>query len=144
MRAVVQRVTRANVRVAGEEVAAIGPGLLVLLGVHRGDEDAQADRMAQRLLALRVFADADRRMNEPLGAAREVLCVPNFTVAGDTRKGARPSYAGAADPLDAQRLWERCCDALGAARGVFGAHMEVGMTGDGPVTVTLDVAGSGV
>lgn len=127
-------------RVDGDEVAAIGPGLLVLLGVQRGDGEAQADRMAERLLALRVFPGADGRMDEPLGAGREVLCVPNFTVAGDARKGTRPSYAGAADPADGERLWARCCERLGAARGVFGAQMEVELVNDGPVTVTLEVA----
>src|SRR5215208_7272219 len=99
MRALVQRVSRAAVRVEGSEVAAIGPGLLVLLGVTHDDTEAEADRLADKLRALRVFPDDDGRMNEPLGD-REVLCVSQFTLYGDTRKGNRPSYADAAGAED--------------------------------------------
>ena len=133
-----QRVARAAVRVGGEEVAAIGPGLLVLVGVGHDDDEALADRMADKLRALRVFEDADRRMNEPLGA-REVLCVSQFTLLGDARKGNRPSFVAAARPDQAERLYERVCDRLGARRGVFGARMEVELVNDGPVTILLDL-----
>jgi D-aminoacyl-tRNA deacylase len=138
MRALVQRVARAAVRVEGEEVAAIGPGLLVLLGVTHGDAEAQADRLADRLRALRIFPDADGRMNEPLGD-REVLCVSQFTLYGDARKGNRPSYVAAARPEHAEPLYERFCERLGARRGVFGALMEVELVNDGPVTLLVEV-----
>jgi D-tyrosyl-tRNA(Tyr) deacylase len=138
MRALVQRVTRASVSVAGERVAAIGPGLLVLLGVTHEDGAADADKLADKVRALRVFADADGRMNEPLGD-REVLCVSQFTLYGDTRRGNRPSYVAAARPEHAEPLYERFCDRLGAARGVFGADMAVELVNDGPVTVLLEL-----
>jgi D-tyrosyl-tRNA(Tyr) deacylase len=137
MRALVQRVSRARVRVEGEDVAAIGPGLLVLLGVAVGDNEASADRLAAKVSALRVFDDADGRMNEPL-QGREVLCVSQFTLYGDTRKGNRPSFVGAARPEQALPLYERFCSHLGAKRGVFGARMEVELVGDGPVTLLLE------
>ena len=133
-----QRVARAAVRVGGEEVAAIGPGLLVLVGVGHDDDEALAERMADKLRALRIFEDADGRMNEPLGA-REVLCVSQFTLLGDARKGNRPSFVAAARPDQAERLYERVCDRLGARRGVFGARMEVELVNDGPVTILLDL-----
>ena len=138
MRALVQRVTRAAVRVEGSEVAAIGPGLLVLLGVTHADGEAEADRLADKLRALRVFPDAEGRMNEPLGE-REILCVSQFTLYGDARKGNRPSYVAAARPEQAEPLYERFCERLGAQRGVFGAHMEVELVNDGPVTLMLEV-----
>ena len=138
MRALAQRVARAAVRVDGEEIAAIGPGLLVLVGVGHDDDEALAERMADKLRALRVFEDADGRMNEPLGA-REVLCVSQFTLLGDARKGNRPSFVAAARPDQAERLYERVCDRLGARRGVFGARMEVELVNDGPVTILLDL-----
>jgi D-tyrosyl-tRNA(Tyr) deacylase len=137
VRAVVQRVRRAAVRVGGTEVAAIGPGLLVLLGVARDDTAADADALAAKLRALRIFEDADGKMNAPLGD-REVLCVSQFTLYGDARRGNRPSFAAAAPPEQAEPLYERVCDALGARRGVFGARMEVELVNDGPVTVILD------
>jgi D-aminoacyl-tRNA deacylase len=138
MRAVVQRVTRAAVRVGDDRVASIGPGLLVLLGIHTGDGPRQADRLADKVRALRIFDDAGGRMNEPLGE-REVLCVSQFTLYGDARKGNRPSYVEAARPEAAEPLYERFCDRLDAARGVFGARMEVELTNDGPVTVLLEI-----
>jgi D-aminoacyl-tRNA deacylase len=138
MRAVVQRVTRAAVRVGDDRVASIGPGLLVLLGIHTGDGPQQADRLADKVRALRIFDDAGGRMNEPLGE-REVLCVSQFTLYGDARKGNRPSYVEAARPEAAEPLYERFCDRLDAARGVFGARMEVELTNDGPVTVLLEI-----
>ena len=138
MRALVQRVSRACVRVDGEVVGSIGAGLLVLLGVTHDDTPATADKLAAKLLALRVFPDADGRMNEPLGPNREVLCVSQFTLYGDARKGTRPSYVAAAPPALAEPLYEHVCDALGAQRGVFGAHMDVELVNDGPVTLLLE------
>jgi D-tyrosyl-tRNA(Tyr) deacylase len=138
MRALVQRVTRAAVTVDGDNVAAIGPGLLVLLGVTHADRPAEADKLADKVRALRVFADADGRMNEPLGD-REVLCVSQFTLYGDARRGNRPSYVAAAPPAQAEPLYERFCERLGAARGVFGADMAVELVNDGPVTVLLEL-----
>jgi len=138
MRALVQRVTRAAVRVEGREVAAIGPGLLVLLGVTHDDTPATAERLADRVLALRVFEDAAGRMNEALGE-RELLCVSQFTLYGETRRGNRPSFVAAAAAEQAEPLYERFCERTGARRGVFGAHMEVELVNDGPVTVTLEV-----
>ena len=138
MRALVQRVTEASVSVGGEPVAAIGPGLLVLLGVAHDDGEAEADRLADKVRALRVFADADGRMNEPLGD-REALCISQFTLYGDARRGNRPSYVAAARPEHAEPLYERFCARLGAARGVFGADMAVALVNDGPVTLMLEV-----
>jgi D-aminoacyl-tRNA deacylase len=138
MRALLQRVSRAAVRVDGETVAAIGPGLVVLLGVARGDGEEAADRLADKVRALRVFPDAGGQMNEPLGG-REVLCVSQFTLHADTRRGNRPGYADAAPATEAEPLYERFCERLGAARGRFGAHMDVELVGDGPVTILLEV-----
>ncbi len=137
MRALVQRVSQASVAVEGETVAEIGPGLLVLLGVAEGDADGDADWLAAKVRALRVFPDEDGRMNEPLGQ-REVLCISQFTLYGDARKGNRPSYVRAARPERAQPLYERFVEQCGAKRGVFGAHMEVTLVGDGPVTLLLE------
>ena len=139
MRALVQRVSSASVTVAGERVAAIGPGLLVLLGVTHADGDGTADRLADKVRALRVFPDAEGRMNEPLGD-REVLVVSQFTLYGDARKGNRPSYVAAAPPEQAEPLYERFRARLGARGGVFGAHMEVALVNDGPVTLLLELA----
>ena len=138
MRALVQRVSRAAVRVGGETTGAIGAGLVVLLGVTHADGPAEADRLADKVRALRVFPDADGRMNEPLGD-REVLCVSQFTLYGDARKGNRPSYVAAARPEHAEPLYERFCDRVGAQRGVFGALMEVELVNDGPVTLLLEL-----
>jgi D-tyrosyl-tRNA(Tyr) deacylase len=138
MRALVQRVSRAAVRVDGETTGAIGAGLVVLLGVSHDDGAAEADRLADKVRALRVFPDADGRMNEPLGE-REVLCVSQFTLYGDARRGNRPSYVAAARPEQAEPLYERFCARLGAQRGVFGAHMEVELVNDGPVTLLLEL-----
>jgi D-tyrosyl-tRNA(Tyr) deacylase len=139
VRALVQRVSRASVDVGGQKVAAIGPGLLVLLGVTHADTEADADKLADKVRALRIFPDADGRMNEPLGAGREVLCVSQFTLYGDARKGNRPAYVAAARPEQAEPLYERFCDRLDARRGVFGAHMDVELVNDGPVTLLLEV-----
>jgi D-tyrosyl-tRNA(Tyr) deacylase len=140
VRAVVQRVSSAAVTVDGSTVGAIGPGLLVLLGVTHEDTAQTADRLAEKLLKLRIFPDTEGRMNEPLGPAREVLCVSQFTLYGDARKGNRPSYVAAARPEQAEPLYARVCAALGAERGVFGADMQVASVNDGPVTLILDVA----
>ena len=138
MRALVQRVSQAAVDVEGERVAQIGPGMLVLLGVSREDTEPDADRLAEKLRALRVFDDADGRMNEPLGD-REILCVSQFTLYGDTRKGTRPSYVEAAPAELAEPLYDRFCERVGAKKGVFGACMGVALVNDGPVTVMLEV-----
>jgi D-tyrosyl-tRNA(Tyr) deacylase len=138
LRAFVQRVSQAAVDVEGERVAQIGPGLLVLLGVARADDEEAADRLAGKVQALRVFDDAEGRMNEPLGE-REVLCVSQFTLYGDTRKGNRPSYVEAAPGERAEPLYDRFCERLGAKKGVFGACMGVALVNDGPVTLLLEV-----
>jgi D-aminoacyl-tRNA deacylase len=137
VRALVQRVTSASVRVDGIVVAQIGPGLLVLLGVTHDDAPAQADRLADKVRALRVFPDADGRMNEPLGE-REVIVVSQFTLYGDTRKGNRPSYVAAAPGEIAEPLYERFRARLQAQGGVVGAHMQVELVNDGPVTLLLE------
>jgi len=137
VRALVQRVSEASVDVEGERVAQIGPGLLVLLGVGVGDTKAEVDRLADKVRALRIFDDAGGRMNEPLGE-REVLCVSQFTLYGDARKGNRPSFVAAAPAELAAPLYEGFCDRIGAAKGIFGAYMEVALVNDGPVTLLLE------
>jgi D-aminoacyl-tRNA deacylase len=137
VRALVQRVARASVSVDGREVAAIGEGLVVLLGVGASDDEVAADRLAEKVATLRIFDDADGRMNEPL-LAREVLCVSQFTLYGDTAKGNRPSYTEAAPAERAEPLYERFADRLEAKRGVFGARMAVELVNDGPVTLLLE------
>ena len=142
MRALIQRVSRASVSVDGAVVSAIGPGLLVLLGVKDGDAEGDADWLADKVRALRVFPDAEGRMNEPLGD-REVLCVSQFTLYGDARRGNRPSYVEAAPPELAEPLYERFCGRLGAERGVFGASMAVELVNDGPVTLFIESPSAG-
>jgi D-aminoacyl-tRNA deacylase len=137
MRALVQRVTRAEVSVEGRAVAAIGPGVLVLLGISREDDPATAERLAEKVRALRVFDDAEGRMNEALGN-REILCVSQFTLYGDTRRGNRPSFVAAAPSEQAEPLYELFCARAGAKRGVFGARMAVELVNDGPVTLLLE------
>lgn len=138
MRALVQRVSRAAVDVEGERVAQIGPGMLVLLGVGVGDGAEECDRLADKVAKLRIFDDAEGRMNEPLGD-RELLCVSQFTLYGDASRGNRPSYVAAARPEEAEPLYERFCERLGAEKGVFGACMGVALINDGPVTLMLEV-----
>lgn len=138
MKALVQRVAGARVVVGSTQVAAIGPGLLVFLGVADGDGEDEVDRLAAKVKALRVFPDAEGRMNDPVGD-REVLCVSQFTLMADTRKGNRPSYIAAAHPDLAEPLYGYFCERLGAKRGVFGAHMRVELVNDGPVTLLLEV-----
>ena len=139
MRALVQRVSDASVTVDGEQVARIGPGLLVLLGVGRGDGEAEADRIASKLLALRVFEDDAGKMNLSVrDIGGEILCVSQFTLYGDTRRGNRPSFVDAAPPEEAEALYEQVRSALGAKGGVFGARMAVSLVNDGPVTLMLE------
>ena len=137
MRALVQRVSCASVATKAGPLASIGPGFLVLLGVAPGDTEEVADRLADKVRALRVFDDSEGRMNEPLGD-REVLCVSQFTLYADTGKGNRPSFVGAAPPEIAEPLYERFCEGLGAQRGRFGARMVVELVNDGPVTILLE------
>jgi D-tyrosyl-tRNA(Tyr) deacylase len=141
MRALVQRVARAAVTVDGAVAGSIGPGLLILLGVTHADTEEICDRLADKVRALRVFPDADGRMNEPLGD-RAALVVSQFTLYGDARKGNRPSYVAAAPPELAEPLYERFRERLGAQGGVFGAHMDVELVNDGPVTVMIEVPAS--
>jgi D-tyrosyl-tRNA(Tyr) deacylase len=137
LRALVQRVSQAAVDVDGDRVSQIGPGMLALLGVSRDDTEAEADRLAEKVRALRIFDDAEGRMNEPLGD-REVLCVSQFTLYGNTRKGNRPSYVEAAPAGQAEPLYDRFCERLEAKKGVFGACMGVALVNDGPVTVIVE------
>jgi D-tyrosyl-tRNA(Tyr) deacylase len=138
VKALVQRVSQAAVDVEGDRVAQIGPGMLVLLGVGVGDGEEEADRLAEKVGKLRIFDDAEGRMNEPLGE-REVLCVSQFTLYGDARRGNRPSYVAAARPEVAEPLYDRFCERLGAKKGVFGACMGVALVNDGPVTLTVEI-----
>jgi D-aminoacyl-tRNA deacylase len=139
VRAVVQRVHSASVSAGGEVLSRIGPGLLVLLGIRQGDTDAVADRIARKIAALRVFPDAQGTMNLSVeDAGGQVLVVSQFTLYGDTTRGNRPSYVEAAPPDHAEPLYERVRAALGAEGGRFGAHMEVALVNDGPVTVLID------
>jgi D-aminoacyl-tRNA deacylase len=148
MRAVVQRTTRACVRVAGSTVGEIGTGLLILLGVGREDDDDSADRLASRVAGLRIFPDADGRMNRDLrqvGGA--LLVVSQFTLLADASRGRRPSFIGAAPSEHGERLYSRFIDrlrgmGLPVATGEFGANMEVELVNDGPVTLVL-TAGEG-
>jgi D-aminoacyl-tRNA deacylase len=139
-----QRVTEARVTVGKETVAAIGPGLLVLVAVERGDSDAAAARLAERLLTYRVFADDAGRMNRSVSElALGLLLVPQFTLAADTRKGTRASFTQAAPPEEGRRLFEQvlaaCRGRLPAVEsGIFGASMQVALVNDGPVTFWLE------
>jgi D-aminoacyl-tRNA deacylase len=140
MRALVQRVSEASVSVEGEELARIGPGVLVLLGVRRGDGPDEADRIARKLRALRIFEDEEGRMNRSLDdVSGEALCVSQFTLYGDARRGNRPSFVDAAPPEEAEPLYERVREALGARGGRFGARMSVTLVNDGPVTLLVEV-----
>ncbi len=138
-----QRVTEARVEVGGDTVGAIAAGLLVLIGVERGDTEIQADRLLERLLGYRVFADADGKMNRSLReAGGGLLLVPQFTLAADTRKGLRPSFTPAAPPAEGERLFGYLVERAQrqhapVATGCFGAHMRVGLSNDGPVTFWL-------
>jgi D-tyrosyl-tRNA(Tyr) deacylase len=144
VRAVVQRVSEAKVSVEGELVAAIGPGLAVLLGVEVADAEADADYLADKVLNLRVFPDAAGQMNRSVrDTGLALLVVSQFTLLGDARRGRRPSYVAAARPEQADRLYGRFVDALRAsglavATGVFRALMDVALVNQGPVTILLD------
>jgi D-aminoacyl-tRNA deacylase len=139
VRALVQRVARASVRVGDELVSEIGPGLLVLLGVRRGDDETAADRIARKLLALRIFEDDAGAMNRAVtDVGGELLVVSQFTLYGDARKGNRPSFVEAAPPDLAKPLYARVRDAVGAQGGRFGEHMQVELVNDGPVTLLLE------
>ncbi len=146
MRALVQRVSRASVRVGRESVGAIDGGLLILLGVTHGDDEAAAETLARKVVALRIFEDDAGRMNLDLAAAGgAALCVSQFTLYGSVRRGRRPSFTEAAEPARAEALYERFCEAVEAAgarceRGRFGARMEVACVNDGPVTLLIDSA----
>lgn len=149
MIALVQRARRARVDVAGETVGRIERGVLILLGVRSGDTRAEAHGLARKAARLRLFADPDAPAERPshaslLDVGGEALVVSQFTLYADTRKGNRPSYVDAARPEAAEPLYDAFCDALGAelgrpvARGVFGAHMDIHLHADGPVTLTLE------
>ena len=146
MRAVVQRVSEASVEVEAKEVARIGPGMLVLLGVTQTDSAADADRLAAKVSQLRIFEDANGKMNLDLAAVGgSVLCVSQFTLYADLRRGNRPSFDSAARREIAEPLYERFCESLEVrgivcGRGVFGAEMHVGLVNDGPVTLVVDTA----
>jgi D-tyrosyl-tRNA(Tyr) deacylase len=144
LRALIQRVSAASVTVEGEVLGRIGAGLVVLLGVGHSDGEAEAARLAGKVARLRVFDDAAGRMDRSLldvgGAA---LCVSQFTLYGDTRRGLRPSFTDAAEPAQAERLYEAFCERLGedgvaVERGRFAARMSVQLTNEGPVTLLLE------
>jgi D-aminoacyl-tRNA deacylase len=144
MRAVVQRVRQASVAVAGREVARIGPGLLVLLGVGQGDTEADAALLAEKVVHLRIFADEAGHMNLSAAETRgALLVVSQFTLYGDARKGRRPSFVQAAPPAEAERLYRRFVETvrgsgLDVGEGVFQADMDVALVNQGPVTILLD------
>ena len=147
MRVLLQRVARASVSVRGEEVASIGRGFLLLVGVGRDDGFGEYDRLAEKIANLRVFEDAEGKMNRSLSEVKgEILVVPQFTLFGSVRKGRRPSWDGAAPPevaADRVEAFARALEARGATvrRGAFREHMEVELVNDGPVTLWIDAAG---
>ena len=145
MKIVLQRVKNASVAVGGEKVSGIEAGLLLLVGVAKGDGEAEAGWLAEKISGLRVFADEEGKMNLSVReAGGGVLAVSQFTLLADTRKGKRPSFVGAAPPQEAETLFDRFCDLLGEAgvrsvkKGSFGAMMDVALVNDGPVTVVLE------
>ena len=144
MRSVIQRVSSATVEVDGQVVGRIGRGLLVYLGVGKGDSEQDAEFMAEKIANLRIFADDEGKMNRSvLDIAGQVLLVSNFTLQGDCRKGRRPGFDGAAEPAIAERLYDKTAQliaekGLKVAKGVFGANMQVTSINDGPVTFILD------
>ncbi|MDC0713391.1 D-aminoacyl-tRNA deacylase [Stigmatella sp. ncwal1] len=147
MRAVVQRVLEASVSVNGEKVSQIGPGLLVLLGVGKGDSEADIPWMVEKLATLRIFEDAAGKMNLSLeDTHRQLIVVSQFTLYGDTRKGRRPSFIEAMEPVGAKGLYERVCEGLRTrgltvGTGIFAADMKVALVNDGPVTLLLETPG---
>jgi D-aminoacyl-tRNA deacylase len=144
MRAVCQRVSEARVSVEDAVAGEIGAGLVVLLGIERSDDDAEAERLAEKVARLRIFADNAGKFDcSLLDVGGAALVVSQFTLIADTRKGNRPSFAAAAPAEEAEPLFDRFCEALAAAgvsveRGVFGARMAVSLVNDGPVTIVLD------
>jgi len=145
MKIVLQRVKNASVSVGGKKVSGIGVGLLLLVGVAKGDGEAEAGWLAEKISSLRVFVDEEGKMNLSVrDAGGEVLAVSQFTLLADTRKGKRPSFVGAAPPQEAEPLFDRFCDLLGEAgvgsvkKGSFGAMMDVALVSDGPVTIVLE------
>ncbi|MEX0833180.1 MAG: D-aminoacyl-tRNA deacylase [Actinomycetota bacterium] len=144
MRIVLQRVSRASVRVQGETIQEIGGGLVLLVGAGKDDREGEVDRLAEKIAGLRIFEDGDGKMNLALGdAGGEVLLIPNFTLYGDVRRGRRPSWDSAAAPDVAFERVEALASALEARgvpvrRGAFREHMEVELLNDGPVTLVLD------
>jgi D-tyrosyl-tRNA(Tyr) deacylase len=146
VRVVVQRVSRAEVRVGGRVTGRIGPGFLLLVGIRRDDDDETLRWMADKILSLRLFSDDEGKMNRAIEDVRGgLLVVSQFTLYGDVRKGRRPSFTQAAKPETGKRLYERFCDeferlGMRCERGVFGAHMDVELVNDGPVTLWIDTA----
>lgn len=146
MRIVLQRVTSGAVRVGGDIVASIGRGIVILIGFTHGDNGDIFTRTAEKIVDLRIFEDANEKMNKSLrDVLGEIIAVPQFTLYGSTKKGRRPSFANAAPPQDAARLFDLFVDALRGTNvpvqtGVFGAHMAVDIANDGPVTFILDLA----
>ncbi|HEX2947966.1 MAG TPA: D-aminoacyl-tRNA deacylase [Armatimonadota bacterium] len=144
MRAVIQRVSQAQVTVAGDVVGAVGTGFLVLLGIGQGDNKADADYLADKIAHLRIFEDEQEKMNLSLqDVGGGALVISQFTLYGDARKGRRPSFTDAAPPAEANRLYEYFCERLAShgipvSRGIFQAHMSVTLTNEGPVTMLLD------
>ena len=144
MRAVIQRVLEGSVTVNGQVVSRMGPGLLVLLGVGRGDTEKDVSWMAEKVANLRIFEDDAGKMNRSLlDGSREVIVVSQFTLYADARKGRRPSFLDAAPPEEANALYQRCCEALRGlgltvGTGVFQTDMKVALVNDGPVTILLD------
>jgi D-aminoacyl-tRNA deacylase len=139
--ALLQRVTEASVSVDGKIVGAIGRGVLALLGVERGDSEAEADRLLEKIVTYRIFPDDAGKMNRSLrDVAGELLAVPQFTLVADTNSGTRPSFSAGASPADGQRLFDYFAMKSGAATGRFGADMKVSLVNDGPVTFWLQVS----
>jgi D-tyrosyl-tRNA(Tyr) deacylase len=139
--ALIQRVTEASVSVEGEVIGAIGRGVLVLLGVERGDSEAEADRLLERIVTYRIFPDEGGRMNRSLrDVGGQLLVVPQFTLVADTNSGTRPSFSTGASPTDGERLFLYFAAKSRAATGSFGADMKVSLVNDGPVTFWLQVS----
>ena len=146
MIALIQRVTGANVKVAGKPVGVIGAGLVVLVGVERGDTEVEAFLLAERVTSYRVFADAQGKMNLSVKDARgQILAIPQFTLAADTKNGTRPSFSSAASPAEAEKLFKRFVEKIQewsprVATGQFGANMQLSLVNDGPVTFWLQAS----
>ncbi len=145
MKAVIQRVKHAQVSVDGETVGKVGEGYMILVGVQAGDTDSDAEILARKTANLRVFTDEDDKMNRSvLDVDGEILAISQFTLCADVKKGNRPSFIGAAEPCEADRLYNLYCDELlkngvrKVEKGVFGAHMEVELLNNGPVTILYD------